>query len=98
MPEIKPCTKVFITTKSATFLSFSLEKANKIGRFAKPSRKKGKGFGMAYSTMDKKRHNAEKNKSRNRPSSRLGLEKRDSITLVYLAKSILYRASLLPLL
>lgn len=34
--------------------------ANKIGRFARPNRKNGNGFGMAYSTAERKRQSAAK--------------------------------------
>ncbi|MDO4507706.1 MAG: hypothetical protein Q4B64_12240 [Spirochaetales bacterium] len=38
-------------------------KESMMGRFASPSLKKGTGFGIAYSTAERKKHNAEKKAS-----------------------------------
>lgn len=74
MPEISPWVRVFISTKRIISFPDNFEKANKMGKFASPSRKKGSGLGIAYSIMDKKRQRVEKKTSLKDVSFEFGIE------------------------
>lgn len=58
VPLTNACTKIFtrISTRISVGRNFFNDKS--MGRFARPKRKKGSGFGIAYSIDDKNMHRA----------------------------------------
>lgn len=60
VPEIIPWAIILKKTTRAISLFVRMESERIIGRFVSPSRRNGSGFGMAYSTAERKRQSAEK--------------------------------------
>lgn len=60
VPEIKFWTKIFKRTRRKNWDAGKMKRLRIIGAFARPSRKNGKGLGIANSTAEKKRQRAVK--------------------------------------
>lgn len=60
VPEIIDCAKTLKSTIKAISRFLKKESERIIGRFASPRRRKGSGFGTAYSIAERKRQSAEK--------------------------------------
>ena len=61
VPLTRACIKIFskINVRISLTLSFLIDMS--MGKFARPRRKKGRGFGIAYSTTDRNMQMAAKN-------------------------------------
>lgn len=60
VPEITPWAITLKKTTRAISCFFKVERERITGRFASPSLRNGSGFGIAYSTAERKRQSAEK--------------------------------------
>lgn len=63
VPVITPCEIILKRTTRKISFFLRTESESIIGRFVSPSLKKGSGFGIAYSTAERKRQRAEKKAS-----------------------------------
>lgn len=60
VPEINPCARTFKKMRSKVSFLLKTERESRIGRFAKPKRRNGNGFGIAYSTAERNMQRAAK--------------------------------------
>ena len=58
MPPTKPCPKTLIATRVRKAGSGKMSTASMIGRFASPSLRKGRGLGIMYSMVERKKQRA----------------------------------------
>ncbi len=58
VPEIIPCAVILKAAKSKTFLLGSRKRARITGKFERPRRRNGNGFGIAFSIVERKRQRA----------------------------------------